>query len=361
MRVLSFDTLSVEMDGLLVEDLPEFHTAVAVHPRSWQIVRWLFGVCSQRMKMADDPEDFRIWSWEEVMAKLGLTRPKLRDEVDNVRGIWKSARKIAVKEAMLLDAPKPKSAPSPDGNFELQFPDENLLKKYGYTSLNLSLDDKEWFVGRVSAMKDVLKNPMAEGVARGALDTELRIRRASRVLSNKEQAEENYAGTKEWRDAVKFINDLQDNYQKAITKLDEWVDWAGLGQDKMKFQAQVTTINKAIQEYQSRGDTKLIDGVHTLGEVSILCRRSVQDPEPRYRASMAMHVAMAKQGCYDPNWQCPIPHALFKRWDQTWREVYLRKAIDEAEALPDLMADGPAGEYPEPVYADTVNPGEQNA
>jgi hypothetical protein len=112
---------------------------------------------------------------------------------------------------------------------------------------------------------------------------------------------------------------------------------------KFAFNAVLSDITRAVQEYCARNDTRLIDGIFTATEILVECRCSVQAPEPRYRAGLIVYLNAAKAGLWDRHWQPPFEFPALKRLDAAWKAAAL--AAGEESKTPDLEQDGPAGEY----------------
>lgn len=111
----------------------------------------------------------------------------------------------------------------------------------------------------------------------------------------------------------------------------------------MAIQPVLGTITQALLDVATRNDTRLVDGIYTATEIQVECRRSVQMPEPRYRAGWVVVMNSAKAGLFDPNWKPPFDERMTARMDAAWKAAYMEAA--RGEALPDLEADGPGSEY----------------
>ena len=336
-RCNHMDLLSAEFEGLQVAELPLFHaiTAVPGKERGWLIVRRLFGLRPVIPPAQFNPEDFQEWSPQDLQAALGITRNQFQSELDAVRGAWRSA--VGPKQDTKVEP----QAPSPPRE-EFHFAQEELLEKHGLTLQFKNRAEGEWFAKRVKDYDKLLGERMTAVLARNALMTEWQLKQLDEFLSN---SEGNRQGSEEWRKNMKVRQELSSTYEKQLTQINALAPWASSITGKFAFTGVLSDITRGIQEYHAKGETRLIDGLFTAMEIRVELRRSVQAPEPRYRASLAVYVNAAKQGLWDPNWQSPFSNAEFKKIDAAWRAAIAAASNEAGEKLPDLEKSGPEGEY----------------
>lgn len=334
-RVSRFDLLVGEFESILPEHLPLWHEAISVDARRWQIVRRLFGVRLVAPPMGTDPDDLRTWSRDELCVTLGITSKQLQGELDTARGTWRGRNRPSAEEIV-----QQTEAPAGD-ELPLGEADAALLKKYRF-NVRLKQDEMEWFIDRVKQFSKILDEDLLVGMARNALNDELQLHRIEKWLSEGTAQ----VGSVEWKQMINTRAKMAEDYNKLLDKLWEKCPWAGNIAGKYAFKAQVADVTRAIQEWKSRGENALIDGIFTATEVQILCRRSVQAPEPQYRAGAIVYLQAAKAGFWNPDWQNQFPPALLRAITQAWTAAYTAAADAEGLAKPDLEKEGPDGEYP---------------
>ena len=321
--------------GVAEPEVAEFQAVVSVLPRPWLLVRRLYGLVPVLPLPGTSEDDLKAWGAEELAASLGITRKQLQQELDVVRGYWQGRRQGAAP------APAP-VASAPAGELPLSTPDE-VLAMCGFPSIKFQ-NAAEWerFRKRLEDFGPLLREAASAGLARDLLMTELRIARLDGDLDDP-----NTKRTADWRALLKTRTELADSYESRSKLVLEEFPWAQQVAGKLALKGTVTELVAAVMAYRSRGDTRLVDGIHTLAEVEVLCRMSVQGPLPKYRAGKVVYLNEARAGLMDPKWQSQLTHGFVKRLDKTWAEAYAAAAREAGDPLPDLEKDGPEGEYPE--------------
>lgn len=343
-RCGAFDQLTAEFE-LPANALEAFHgVAVACQQRQWLVVRRLFGIMPVLPPADFSPEDARQWSRQELMANLGLTRAQLKAELDAVRGSWKALAARQAAETIRPEKPAiPPAAVDERGQQEITFKGDDLLKFHELGHLRLESDEKQWFIGRVTDFDKMLRDPMAKGLAKLVLMTEVDMRRVEAVLHDPAQSK---VGQDNWSKHIKLRQSLSDDYHKQLGELAKLCPWATQIAGKWSFVGTMSEITKAVQLWEANGDNRLIDGIFTATEIQVECRRSTQAPDPRYRAGLVVFLNAAKAGLWDPKWQSPFPEAKLRRIDLAWQAAMVAGSEAAGELVPDLEADGPEGEYP---------------
>ena len=327
--------------GVAEPEMAEFQGVVSVLPRSWLLVRRLYGLVPVLPLPGTSEDDLKAWGAEELAASLGITRKQLQQELDVVRGHWEGRRKNNQPEKKIGTGVEP--VPTAPGELALTTPEE-VLSACGFSRIKF-VDAAEWerFRQRLEDFGPLLREAASAGLARDLLMTELRIGRLDAELNDPTRT----AMGAEWRAMLKTRTELADSYESRSKLVLEQFPWAQQVAGKLALKGTVTEIVAAIQAYQARGDTALVDGIHTLAEVEVLCRMSVQLPLPKYRAGKVVYLNEARAGLWDPKWQSGLTHGLVKRLDKTWAEAYAAAAREAGDPLPDLEKEGAEGEYPE--------------
>lgn len=338
----------LQAEFALPNDLPEtlnaFHeVAAACQPMQWLIVRRLFGLREVLPPIGSKLADMKTWPRSELMKDQGLTKAQLVAHLDAVRGAWKQLGERQAAEALKTAEPEPEASVVDDkGQQQLTFRDEALLGKYQLNHLSLSTDEKPWFCDRIREFEKILNEPMAKGLARSALVTELDMHRTEAALHDREICKPGEANYSKY---AKIAQDFAGLYRQQINQLAEICPWASELAGKVSFLATMSEVTRAIQEYYADGNTALADGIFTRTEVRVECRRSVQAPDPRYRAGLIVFLNAAKAHLFDPKWEGQIPEAQLKHIDLAWKAAYVAAEDAEGVNVPDLEGEGQKNEY----------------
>lgn len=351
-----YDALSAEMNEII--PLPEWHGIIHELERPWLIFRRLFGIMPV-IPPTDYPEDdMRSWGKDELCGALGVTRPQLQQELDNVRGMW-LARKAPLEPALVEKSVVP---PAPAGELDLDA-EGRLLERYGFPTNFPNRGMRGRFAGRVKDLEKLLEEKTTHGMARNILMTELQIDRVDVELADFERL--NKPGGKEYQSLVNLRNSLDTRYQAQWKEVRELAPWFTVVSGKHNFAGTISDITRAMQAYYASGDTTLADGIFTMTEILVECRRSVQAPEPRYRASLRVYWNMARQFLFDPNWQNRLPRnsngdldpsvrVQFKKLDAAWTAAFLLEEEKAGVEIPDLENDGEYEGLPVPEQAPKI-------
>jgi len=340
-----FGQLAVELGEppITAADLPLLQTALAGKERSWLIVRRLFGL----MPVAPPPnyatEDLMSWDRQDLCVALGTSLAQLQQELDAVRGVWRGiVGNIQHSTSNTEHRSKVPIVP-PAGEEEPLFRDDATLKEYDFPRvLFIDGDERDWFVKRVKDFAKLLLEKMTAGLARNALMTELQLRRLDEALSDPKKIK---TGESEWRTAMKQRGDLDGTYNTQIAALQKLAPWATAIAGKYNLQGVMSDFTRAYQEFYATGEQTLVDGIFTATEIQVELRRSVQTPEPRYRAGLVVFLNAAKAGLWDPNWAGQFPPAQLKKLDAAWKAAAIAAGDESGERVPDLEKDGAEGEY----------------
>lgn len=327
--------------------LPEFHAAAMAKPRAWMFVRRLFGIRPMLPPSDALEEDLKVWSREELLAAQGITRAQLQQDLEALRGhvagVMKESQSTSNIEHRTTNSEREKGEREAAAKGELHFPEEELLRKHGFAGLDLKrVEDRAWFAQRVEAFDKVLSEPMASGLARRILMVEFDILNLDRFIKDETQCK---PGMETWRANVSLRDKLDGTYRGLLEQLEKMCPWATQIGGKHSLLGVLSDITRAIQLH-AQGDDTLVDGIFTMLEIQVLCRQSVQRPEPQYLAGHVMYLNMAKAGLMDPNWKPPAgAQKLVKRLNAAFREAFMALGVRDGEALPDLEKAGPEGEY----------------
>jgi hypothetical protein len=322
--------LVAEVPGLTVDLLPQFHAALELQDRQWTLARRLYGMMPALPPPKYPLDDMREWQAEALARFLNITSAaQWRQELTALRGIWEAIRP---KPEMKSTAPAP-AAPQPG-----LFGDDALLKKYDFGRMRFrDQDECLRFVNRLRAVEKLFLESATVGLARNLLTTELQINRLDEALSVPENLGD------EWRKSSQQRSKLMEDYNKLLALINDLAPWFGAIAGKYSFKGALAEVTEAIQQYQADGSHELVDGIFASTEIQVLLRRSVQAPDPQYRAGWVMHALAAKTNLWNPKWVNTIPRSVLQKLDRGFKEAIKAAGQETGETLPDLQH---GGEYP---------------
>lgn len=345
-RIERWEALRAEFADLEKEALPDWDAVMRRHPRTFLIVRRLFGVVPVLLPLSGDPEDYRTRSRAEVMEELGITEAQLRAELDEARRQWKNT----LPGAELCTGPNPSSTLAPASAPEIQLSDDEVLVAHGFPADRMfrsEPDQKQRFVARVREWSALLKHKLVQTTARTALLLEMRIARIELALATEDPTATGDEERKRYRDLASELAKLADQHSEAIGRIDEMAPWFNVTGQTLSFKNAVSELVAGIQEYQSSGSTAKVDGIFTAAEIQVLLRTSVQRSEPQYRLGWVTAVNASREFLFDPNGRSKFKHSHLAKLDAGFKEGVRRLVETSGESVPDLERDGPEGEYPD--------------
>ena len=342
MRVTRFDFLEVEFTGLLDNELPLFHETLSIHTRGWMILRRLFGILPVIPKRGTLEDDLRTWQRPELLDKLGLTASDLKEELERLRGVWNGTKKP-------VTAPVEKAEEKEGLDFEA----DRLVKEHGMGDL-LKREEVPWMAGRLIAYGVMLSHPQVGEMVRMTLLTELDLRRLqiqrtklSKELNETADEQKRKALEREYDWVYDKLADLLPAYDKQVRRIDEVFPFMKQSAGALNFRAVASDMVVCHAAWERDPANRPVDGVYTVGEVEVLCRTSLQAPEPQYRAGQVIYLNEARAHLFDPNWRGLYRVNTLKKVDAAWKTAAMEISSADGETLTDLASDDPAGgEYP---------------
>jgi hypothetical protein len=336
---------------LTVEWLGRWQDMVSTRERTGQILRRLFGLSPLFPSETYPVDELRVWSAQEIMVWLGLTKDAFQQEMEVARGIWRGMApqgEAAEAEAQAeVRGQRSEGGEKPPPPTDLFAPDP-VLAKFDIRVTFTEASERHWFIQRVTEFEKLLLEKMTSGLARDLLMTEFQMRRVDGLLSDPSKGRE---GSVDWRSNMKVRKDLGDTYRDQLALLNKIAPWASGIAGKYAIAGVISDFTLAYQEYYAEGTNKLADGIFTALEIQVLFRRSQQAPEPKYRFGLVGHLHAARAGLFDPAWKPPFSDRQLKMVDAAGKAALIAAGDEMGEPVPDLEAEGPAGEYPPLVVA----------
>ena len=272
---------------------------------------------------------------DELCQDMGMTRPQMQQELDGIRGLW---QRVAPR------ASSPEEPKKPTAVMALK-DDAALLEAFSLTQTFADAGERKYFVGRVQDYRKLLEEKTTTGLARNMLMTELHLYRLDGVLMDAAKCK---PGSADYRATLNLRKDFDRTYQDQLEQARKLAPWFSAIAGKYAFAGVLSDITKAMQLFYRDGSQELADGIFTATEIEVELRRSVQAPEPRYRAGWVVHANVAKAFLFDPNWRNRFSPATFKKLDQAWAATVVSADAEAGLSLPDLEHEGEFGDLPVP-------------
>jgi hypothetical protein len=359
-RVDRWELLSAEIPELKREELVDFHTFTRdnVSPRSWMVVRRLFGFSPFIIPTAGNPDDYRALTRGELAAKLEISINELEAELEAVRLAWRRRKHL---NDVALAGTKPNIPAQPNAlPMATEAEDDEYLVRFSISPTIFDLPirkpeenrlEKAWFVKRVREWEPLLtKSTMTEQLAKDTLNNELRLRREQDMLWSidrepacgvaKTQARERRKGI-----IADRIKELQELHAAQLDAIQEHAPWFNVAEAQISATGAIAQLIQGMLDWEARGDSQLIDGVFTSNELQVLLRTNKQMDEPRYRWGWTMYVNESKQWLWDPKAKGWMRERDLARFDNGFKEGVKKFNETSEERVVDLEADGPEGEY----------------
>lgn len=328
--------------------LVELHAALETHARAWKIVCRLFGIGP--VVVADEGDVDRVWAIEEVLSFLGgIKRKQLDAEMETARGFWQNHQAEKSPATSVERAKDRDLSPALNGQqSSMQF-SEDMLGQFGFSPSMFRVEgrdpadndrEKDWFCETLQNWAHMFSSPVAGPIARNALLNLLRMRRLEALEMQMSSRHKDYSSIR--RDYA----DLESAYEAQAEKLDSLFPWKRDVAGKMSGQATVSALIVAIREYQANRNHELIDGLFTAAELHVEVQTHTLQEDCQYRLGLVTYLQAARKGMWDPHWQNEMDPSVLAKLDKGFQMGVRQAREDLGEALLDIEAEGPEGEYP---------------
>jgi len=337
-RVEKWELFRAEFPDVTKEQLPEFHSRISQSPRTFTVVRRLFGIFPLNLPVSGDPEDYRLWNRAELKERIGISDEELNSELE--------AARFAVRPSPAPTAVTVSPEASPPR--ELIEEDDRLLHRHGFAESMFNVAgrapedraaEKTWFCARVREWDKLLSDRVAQRLATQALFNEMRLRRSESRLCQLD------IDSKDYIRYSRMVSELEESYERQLQSLDECAPWFNVTGKQMNVTGAIAELIRGIQEFQSDGSNKILDGVFTALEIQVLLRSSQQVPTPRYRLGWVTYINESKQWLWNRDAQAQFRPTDLQKLDAGFKEGVRVFTEENGLPVPDLEADGAAGEY----------------
>jgi hypothetical protein len=353
-RCERLDLLQAELAGCTADDLPALHAALEPHDRLWLVARRLWGLMSRIPSAGEPAAERRVWSAAEVCAASAYTAKDLRACLDGLAGLAGPviAARRGQAEAQAAALPARREAFKPELDLEKAeredhaFLDEHDLGFVQFTDER----QRRWFANRLRSMKKLFQVPGTRETARSLALAELELRDAQQARSELPKTSDDDHKKGAIAAAASRLAKAQANVTELTEKLHETAEWF-FGVEGVTMGYSLAKVIEAHERYGASGDTVMFAGLWTATDIQVLHRLSEQSAgmpglEIGFRPGLNAHLTDARAGIFNPKWRSRYPVSLLGKMDNAYRAAFVAAHKESGDPLPDLLKDGPAGEYP---------------
>lgn len=345
--------LLTEFD-LSPEEMAAWHGAIAPEERVWRIIRSRFGI-APLLAGPDDAPFMAPTPLEKIAESLSIDVKAVTGEIDAAKAFWVRWK---MSHSSKIDAPA-----QPDIARSTPEERETALKTHGFGDM-ADENERTYVYSRIQDLKHKLEDEEGKTIAQRCIRVELRMLRNDQIMAKLER-EAAAPGT----DAEKASslrgsisgyhgmgNDLSREHLELMRAMNATQEQNPSIQRKVAFVDCIGQMIRGMQDYYSRGDNTIIDGVFTAAEVKILTKPLSLRPA-QYRLDLVMMIrdAIKYENLWNPDYE-PIPteRALYRRMRGALAAT-LAAAENDSGTLVEMEDDGMGGEEiaPESVNAAT--------
>jgi hypothetical protein len=282
--------------GLEQGQVVKWHEALATEPRVWQILRLRYGVAPL---IGETNVDFlRPHSLEEIGVPLALDAAAVTSQIESAKSFWIRWR---IANTSRLEAPKAEEAAIP--------PDEQakLLADNGFSDLS-DPNEKTWASRRLRNFEHKLADEEGGPLVIQAIRAEIQLTRVDKIIDDLSVKaitdSESRDELKQWMNMRDKVSTQHLSLMEALNATQEQNPSA---QRKVAFVDCLGTLVKAQQDYEARGDTTLIDGIHTAAEIKFLVTPTTLRPA-QYRPDLiaVLNDALEHHNLWNPDYVPPV-------------------------------------------------------
>lgn len=343
--------------GISVDDLPDWHSAIAPQDKGWRLVRLRFGL-APLLAGPSDAEYLLPLSLEQIAEKLAMDVTAVHLEIDAVRAFW-----LRWKTANRSVASGLAAAPGiNEVERATEAEREALLKFHGFSDIT-DPEEKLMAYSRIIDLKNKLEDEEGRTIARRAIRLELRLTRNDAIIAKLEHQAADPATDAEvatsLRNDIKGYHDLSKDigaqHLNLMVKMNATQEQNPTVQRKVAFVDCIGQLIRGIQEYESRGDNTIIDGVFTAAEIKVQTRpMSLRPAQYRLDIVMITREAMKHENLWNPDYEPPaMERSMYRRMRKALRDALAAMEDDSGAVLEMEEEEGggsdAVGEAPAPM------------
>lgn len=307
----------LETFSLVADNLGAWHGAMAPEERIWRILRWRFAIAPLLAGAAD--ADFMVpLSVEAIAEKLTVEAKAIDEEIDAAKAFWVRWQMANKHTGLGI----PETGKTEEIERATPTERETALKLHGFADLH---DEEEalYAFTRSNDLKHKLEDEEGKTIAQRCIRVELRIRRNDAIMAKLERTAADPETDADKATSLRadinsyhtIAGDLSKNHLELMKAMNATQEQNPSVQRKVAFVDCLGQVTRAIQEYESRGDNTLIDGMFTAAEVRILTTpMSLRPPQYRLDIVMLTRDAMKHENLWNPDYEPPAAErAMYRR------------------------------------------------
>lgn len=291
-----------------------WHACMAGQEKAWLFVRRLYGIAP--MLGTPELDDLRVWTVDELGAKLGLDTDQIHAVIGETKLHWARYRAVNATER--------KSMTGADAGGKKIMTDAEVadtLALYDFTQI-IGEAQRRYVAKRCLDFQAYLESDTVGMIARSAIQEELNIffvldmriaqhqalvaqkladQQARGVTGSVNEDSENERLTK----LMRARSDANESYQKTLKTLGATEIQTGSLGKKRNFLFSLGGIIQGVQEYYANADNALIDGYCTEAEVVIAMAETDIRPV-QYRPDIVVGWTEAMDNLWNPQFE-PTP------------------------------------------------------
>lgn len=313
------------------DELKPWHEAMAPEKAAWHILRMFFGIAPL---MGETTSEYLVpRGLESIAEPLGLNPANVQAQIDAAKQYWTRWR--MANKAKLEPPPSIVSTPAiPTDEVEA------LLNRYGFQELE-GANERQFAAQRLRDFKHKLEDEEGGTLPTQVIRLELQMAGIDKINSRLSKTAATSATDRDelarW---LKMYDGLSERWLKAMEALNATQAQNPSAQRKVAFIDCLGTLVKGIQDYEARGDTALIDGIHTAGEIKFLVTPTSLRPA-QYRPDLIAILtdALKHHNLWDPEYVHPsLPRATHRRLLKAVKDGLEAAARTDGE-MPDMEDD----------------------
>jgi hypothetical protein len=205
---------------------------------------------------------------------------------------------------------------------------------------------------RLSELKKVFDEPMAKEIGRQVMINEILLRRIDQELLKMEVKDAKFAALRETK------QEIEATLLKQMAEIEKICPFIKGAINKMTAIGAFSDLARGYMEWHRDKTHQVIDGMFTNYEIQAEMRESQQLPA-HYRPGWVAAMLEARAGLFDPGFRRSMANSKCKILDMAFQAA--AKAYNDRWGikLPDLLREGPDGEYPEIILADPASEEEE--
>lgn len=324
--------------GISAEDLPDWHSAIAPQEKGWRLVRLRFGL-SPLLAGPSDAEYLLPLSLDQIAEKLAMDATAVHLEIDAVRAFWLRWKTANRKED---NGDQRSVGVISEVDRATEAEREALLKAHGFSDIT-DPEEKLMAYSRIIDLKNKLEDEEGRTIARRAIRLELRLTRNDAIIAKLEHQAADPATDAEaatsLRNDIKGYHDLSKDigaqHLNLMVKMNATQEQNPTVQRKVAFVDCIGQLIRGIQEYESRGDNTIIDGVFTAAEIKVQTRpMSLRPAQYRLDIVMITREAMKHENLWNPDYEPPaMERSMYRRMRKALRDALTAMEDDSGAVL----------------------------